>query len=249
MLAQRSQVDASLIEVGGLDLIMAVLSLALGLSRAGKRSTVERWGVVFMAAISASMNYAAANGGDWRSVLAWTMPPLALAFVVDRCVSVIRRHVLAMEDTGSPFLAAARAVGKVALFIGIALLYTLRLFLAPVETPKGMRRWVLNATPLPEAEPVKVTVIRPIKPREIKPRQRKAIEGGGRDGSKATNLIKLVIERYGSPAQFPLDRVSPVCKELAPLVGMDPGWAVPSSAKPFSTPRPTRTTENESEGQ
>jgi Protein of unknown function (DUF2637) len=230
VLSQRHQVDASLIEAGALDLTLCVLSLlALGLSRAGKRSTVERWGVIFAACLSSAMNYAAANGGDWRSVLAWTMPPLVLAFLVDRTVSVIRRHVLRMEDTGSPFLAGARVVGTVAKAIGILGLYVLRLFLAPIETPKGLRRMVLNATPLPEAPaPIVVRVISAERKTGEKPKaigQGKTGPRGPRSDSKATKLVAAAEARYGPLALLALDQVSPACKELASEVGMDAGWA------------------------
>ena len=37
--------------------------------------------------------------------------------------------------------------------------------------------------------------------------------------------MAAVEAKYGPLATFPLDRVSPVCAELAPEVGMDAGWA------------------------
>ena len=69
-----------------------------------------------------------------------------------------------------------RAAGRA--LAGLAL-YTLRLLLAPPSTATGLRRWVLNATPLPEP---------PVKPQEItatviplkdKPRRR-AVSSGPR---------------------------------------------------------------------
>jgi hypothetical protein len=240
VLAERHQRIASVIEALSADLGLMILSLlALGLARKGKSAIPERWGIIAVAGLSAAMNYAAASDGDWRSVLAYCAPSVFLAYVVDRTVSVIRRHVLGMEDERSPFVLLGRALARVGKFLAVVTLYTLRVFLAPVETPRGLRRVVLNATPLP-AEPAAVVAdVTVIAPRAIS-QVHGALAGGpdakttgrGRTGprgprsdSKATRLVAAADDRYGPLATFPLDRVSPVCKELAPEVGMDPGWA------------------------
>jgi len=240
VLDERHQHLASVIEAMSADLGLMILSLlALGLARKGKSAIPERWGIIAVAGLSAAMNYAAASDGDWRSVLAYCAPSVFLAYVVDRTVSVIRRHVLGMEDERSPFVLLGRVLARAGKFLAVVTLYTLRVFLAPAETPRGLRRIVLNATPLP-AEPVAVlTDVTVAAPKAISqihaalsagPNAKTTGKGktgprGPRSDSKATRLLAAVEARYGPVAMFPLDRVSPVCKELAPEVGMDPGWA------------------------
>jgi hypothetical protein len=121
---------------------------------------------------------------------------------------VVRRHVLG-EHERSPWLAAAPLV-----------LYLARLVLAPPSTAAGLRRWLLLKTPLPAATPLAVT----------SPPRRTAITGGRgpagpRDGSKTARFLALVEQRHGPLAGFPPERVSPVCTELAPEVGLDAGAA------------------------
>ena len=40
-----------------------------------------------------------------------------------------------------------------------------------------------------------------------------------------SRFLALVIERYGPLAGIPLERVSPICTELAPEIGIDAGNA------------------------
>ena len=155
---RHGQILASNVEALSSDVALMIFSLlALGLARKGLNAIVARWGVILMACLSASMNLAAATDGDWRSVLTYCGPSILLAFVVDTTVSVIKKHYLGMRSEASPFMQLARVLVKVGGFLGVIVLYVLRLVLAPVETPKGLRRMVLNATPLPEAPVVLVT--------------------------------------------------------------------------------------------
>jgi hypothetical protein len=223
---RHGQILASNVEALSSDVALMIFSLlALGLARKGLNAIVARWGVILMACLSASMNLAAATDGDWRSVLTYCGPSILLAFVVDTTVSVIKKHYLGMRSEPSPFMQLARVLVKAGGCLGLVVLYGLRLLLAPIETPKGLRRMVLNATPLPEA-PVAITVV-PVRPKAIKGPKPKAISGGRgqRGNSKATKLVAAVEAKYGPLATFPLDRVSPVCAEVAPEVGMDAGWA------------------------
>ena len=149
----RRQDMASIIEALLLDALMIVFTLlALGLSRAGKSSRAERALILGCAAASAYMNASAADTASPRSVVAYTVAPVALAVVVDRVVAVIRRHVLADNEAsawtilGHSLMAAARLAVLVAL-------YVLRLALDPSPTAKGLRRAVLNAAPLPAGQP------------------------------------------------------------------------------------------------
>jgi hypothetical protein len=209
----KHQSMAAMIEAVALDLGMSIFSLlALGLARAGKSARVERVLVVACAAGSAIMNYAASDAGSARSVLAYIAPPLFLAVVVDRVVAVVRRHMLG-DDERSPW----SAFGRVAL-------YALRLPLAPISTPRGLRQWLLLSTPLPAA-PVKQAVaeviVAPVRPRAIDAPKPKARKPAKQATSKTARFLALVTEKHGPLADLPLDRVSPICTELAGLVYLD----------------------------
>jgi hypothetical protein len=205
----KHQSTASWIEAVALDVGMAIFSLlALGLARAGKPARAERVLIMACAGASGVMNFAAANDASPKSVLAYVMPPVFLAVVADRVVSVARRHVLGEEER-SPWLAAASLAR-----------YAVRLVLAPASTAAGLRRWLLLKTPLPAG---RVPAVAPTP-------QPKAIDGrrgpsGPRAGSKTTRFLALVAERHGPLADFPPERVSATCAELAPEVGLDPGAA------------------------
>jgi hypothetical protein len=154
------------------------------------------------------MNFAAANDVSPKSVLAYVMPPVFLAVVADRVVSVVRRHAIG-EDERSPWRAAVPVV-----------LYTLRMVAAPPCTAAGMRRWLLRATPLPAD----------VAPSVAPAPQRKAIGGrrgpaGPRAQSKTARFLALVEQRQGPLSGFQPERVSRTCAELAPEVGLDAGAA------------------------
>jgi hypothetical protein len=209
VLHAKHQAAASWIEALALDVGMAIFSLlALGLARAGKPARAERVLITACAAASGVMNFAAANDTSLKSVLAYVMPPVFLAVVADRVVSVARRHVLG-EDERSPWLAA-----------GTAALYTLRLALALPSTAAGLRRWLLLKTPLPAG---RTPAVAPApRPKATGGRRGPA---GPRAGSKTARFLALVEQRHGPLAEFPPERVSPACTELAPEAGLDPGAA------------------------
>ncbi len=99
IVAIRRQDAASVIEALLLDLLTIVFTLlALGLSRAGKSARAERALILACAAASAYMNVSAADVASPRSVTAYAIAPVALAMVVDRVVTVVRRHVLADRE-------------------------------------------------------------------------------------------------------------------------------------------------------
>ena len=134
----------SVIEALSLDLAMVVFAmLALGLAKKGLPARTERAAVVACAAGSAFMNYLAADISSPRSVAAYVMPPILLALAADRVIAVVRRWVLGQQATeGSVWRSIGRAVA-------VTVLYGLRLAMAPVETPKGVRHLILAAAPLP----------------------------------------------------------------------------------------------------
>ena len=123
----KHQAAASWVEALALDAGMAIFSLlALGLARAGQPARAERVLIMACAAASGVMNFAAANDASPKSVLAYVMPPVFLAVVADRVVSVARRHAVG-QDERSPWLAAAPLV-----------LYAVRLVLASLSTAAGL---------------------------------------------------------------------------------------------------------------
>jgi len=149
ILAVRRQDAASVIEALLLDLLMIVFTLlALGLSRAGQSARTERVLILVCAAASAYMNVSAASLASPRSVTAYAIAPVALAVVVDRVVAVIHRHVLVGMEP-SAWTTAGRTAACAARITGLVLLYCLRFALAAPETARGLRRIVLDATPLP----------------------------------------------------------------------------------------------------
>jgi uncharacterized protein DUF2637 len=204
----KHQSAASWVEALALDLGMAVFSLlALGLARAGQPARAERGLILACAAASGVMNFAAADDSSPKSVLAYVLPPVFLAVVADRVVSVVRRHALG-ENERSPWRAAAPLAA-----------YAVRLVLAPPSTAAGLRRWLLLKTPLPAPQPSTAA-----------PTRRKAIGGrrgpaGPRPKSKTAQFLALVEQRHGPLVSFSPERVSPACTELAPEVGLDVGAA------------------------
>ena len=178
ILAVRHQDAASVIEALLVDLLMIVFTLlALGLSRAGQSARAERVLILLCAVASSYMNVSAADATSPRSVAAYAVAPVALAVVVDRVVAVIRRHVLADEEP-SAWTTLGRAAVAAATITGLVLLYCLRFALAAPETARGLRRMVLDATPLPappEAPAHETT----------EPRCTKKVPGGWRRGVPA----------------------------------------------------------------
>jgi len=165
----RRQDAPSVIEALLLDLLMVVFTLlALGLSRAGKSARAERALILACAVASAYMNVSAADVASPRSVTAYAIAPVALAVVVDRVVAVIRRHIRGDREP-SAWSTVGRAAVAAARIAGVVLLYLLRFALAAPETARGLRRMVLDSTPLPPLHEVPAPgVIEP-------PRTKKAV--------------------------------------------------------------------------
>jgi hypothetical protein len=216
--AEKHQAVPAMIEAVGLDVGMAIFSLlALGLAMAGQSARVERALIVVCAIGSALMNYAAANGGSPRSVAAYVVPPVFLAVVVDRVVAVIRRHVVGDTE---------RSVWAV---LGRVALYGLRFVLAPLSTPRGLRRQVLNMTPLPETEVVPVAALPGGDPEpevdEPEPEPDRRQDRRRQGPSKTSRFLQLVQDRHGPLAAIDPSKVSSIATDLAPEVGLHPGSA------------------------
>jgi hypothetical protein len=228
VLAYRHQSATSVIEATALDVGMLIFSLlALGLARRGLAAKTERALIVACAAGSALMNYAAADVNSPRSVLAYCMPPVFLAVVVDRVVATTRRHVLGMRDGRSPWSVAGTTAGRCGRAVGIIFLYLLRFLVAAPSTCTGVRRAILAATPLPE--PAAAADDERQDDDQKPDRDRRERRGGDdrrrerRAGpSKKAILLDLYRqhEDYGDRAL-----VSPVAAELAPRAGLQAGTA------------------------
>jgi hypothetical protein len=230
VLDERHQSVAALIEAGALDVGLVIFSLlALGLARAGLPAKVERALIVGCAAGSALMNYAAADVTSPRSVLAYCMPPVFLAFVVDRVVRTIQRHVLGMRDGRSPWAV-----------LGIVALYALRFMLAAPSTCAGLRRAILAATPLPaSAQPgrekpgqrTRAQIRHAAADFETRPeaqiRTRRADLNPDRahGDTKTARFLRLVADRHGELSAIPLGQVAQIATAIAPEAGLHPASA------------------------
>jgi len=215
VLDQRHQVAASLIEAGALDVGLVIFSLlALGLARAGLPAKVERVLIIACAAGSALMNYAAADITSPRSVLAFCMPPVFLAVVVDRVAATTRRHVLGMRDGRSPWAA-----------FGIVVLYLLRFVMAAPSTCSGLRRAILAATPLPPAAQAALPAASQGTAADadlLATPRRSPRPPGPRGTSKKAVLLSLYRQHEGYGDR---SRVSPIAAELGPQAGLQAGTA------------------------
>ena len=207
----RQQSLASVIEALMFDVGMIIFTLlALGLARAGKPARTERTLIMACSFGSAAMNYGAADTASPRSVVAYVAAPVFLAVVVDRVVAVIRRHVLG-EDEGSAWSALGRAVLAAARLTAITLVYSLRLVLAPPSTAKGLRRWLLAVTPLPEAS-------ERTEQQDNDDKEPPELEG-------ASKRARLAWWYERDPAYGDRATVAAAAKRLAPLVGLGEGTA------------------------
>jgi hypothetical protein len=209
-----SALEAGIPDVGAL--IFASLGIALALH--GRRAIRARMLNLAAVATSVFMNYAAAGHG-WRDLAIWVMPPVAYALASDTAIGVVRAWSIAPQQQLDETLADDEAT-PLAIF-GRIVLYGLRFVLAPPSTARGVRRMLLNATPLPPS------AIEPPTDRKVLPsaqdRERRARKAAG--PTKTARFLGLVAERYGPLAEFDLAKVSRVAGELAPAVGLHAGSA------------------------
>ena len=208
---------ASAIEAAMLDAGMIILSaLGIGLALAGKASKAERFLIMVCAGLSAFMNYAAADTASWRSVVAYVAAPVLLAVIVDRVISVIRRHVLPL-DAESAWVPLGRATIAAARLAALILLYLLRFVLAPPSTGMGLRRLVLAAAPLPAAPELPAAgELRAIDPPEVtEPPELK----------DATKKARLAWWYQQDPDYGKREAIGPLASKLGPKVGLGAGTA------------------------
>jgi hypothetical protein len=253
VLHERHQHVASLIEAGALDVGLIIFSLlALGLARAGLSAKIERAAVIGCAIGSAVMNYAAADVTSARSVLAYSMPPVFLAFVVDRTTRTIQRHVLGMDEVRSPWSVLADTARRITRFWLLSVLYSLRFVIDRRGTWSGVKQAVINATPLPQAPAPELLPVAPpgrcpvpLAPHgELCAKSRscsdhpdgrvwpahgpivrvspRSLATAERAGSKKAALLNLYRQHEGYGDRR---RVSRIAAELAPLAGLQAGTA------------------------
>lgn len=229
--ADKHNVSASLIEAASADAgLMIVSLLGLGLARQGKNSKAARTLVVFFAGLSALMNFSAVADGSLREILIYVAPAIVIAVITDVVISTVRRIWLGTDEHS-----IWSAVGKVA---GVVALYTLRLVLAPLSTPAGLRRYVLEIAPLPEA-PVKATTVidlQPVAPiaapldedQAARPARkpashRKSVKAAAPKAIAApkgeTKKDKLLAAYRSHSLYGDREKAAAVAKELAPLAG------------------------------
>lgn len=226
--ADKHNVSASLIEAASADAgLMIVSLLGLGLARQGKNSKAARTLVVFFAGLSALMNFSAVADGSLREILIYVAPAIVIAVITDVVISTVRRIWLGTDEHS-----IWSAVGKVA---GVVALYTLRLVLAPLSTPAGLRRYVLEIAPLPEA-PVKATTVIDLQPiaapvdedQAARPARkpashRKSVKAAAPKAIAApkgeTKKDKLLAAYRSHSLYGDREKAAAVAKELAPLAG------------------------------
>ena len=211
-------------------LVFASLGIALALH--GKRAIRARVLNVGAVATSITMNLLAAGHG-WRDLAIWVMPPVAYALASDTAIGVIRAHAIARQRELSEALAEDETT-PLAILAGVAL-WGLRLALAPRSTLGGFRRWVVESCPvapgrrvlpattdvtaLPAAPtPGSAVITSPDPQKPARPR-------GARGESKTARFLALVQERHGELRGIDPAKVSRICGDLAPEIGLHPGSA------------------------
>jgi hypothetical protein len=219
--AARGALVVSALEAGIPD-TAAVTFAALGIALAlhGRRAVRARMLNLAAVGTSLGMNILAAGHG-WQHLAIWVMPPAAYALASDTAIGVIRAWAVARQrhldealddDTATPLALA-----------GGLLLWLLRLALAPVSTLAGFRHWVIDECPV---APGRRAPARPaagsVPPSRLAPA---ASPAGARPGTKTARFLDLVTEHHGPLAAFPLDDVSRVSTELAPVAGLHTGTA------------------------
>jgi hypothetical protein len=183
-------------------LVFACLGIALALH--GRRALRAR--ALNLASVTASvfMNTIAAAPG-WRNLAIWAMPPVAYALASDTLITVVRtRHQQLTAALGAETATPLAIVGG-------AVLWLLRLLLAPASTLAGFRAWVLQECPVAPGR--RASTLRP------------APASDPRKATKTARFLDLVTERHGPLASIPLHRVAGISADLAPQLDLNTGAA------------------------
>ena len=231
-------------------LVFASLGIALALH--GRQAVRARLLNVGAVATSIAMNVLAAGHG-FRDLAIWVMPPVAYALASDTAIGVIRSHAIARQRELNEALAGDDTT-PLAVLGGVAL-WLLRLALAPPSTLKGFRKWAVEASAPGRSWPQRAAVAAPnvaaLPAEHLRRAQRPAIpppaclsqrrqvnsaavtgrgdrlaESAGKRGeSKTARFLALVSDRYGDLGGIDPAKVSRICRDLAPEVGLNEGSA------------------------
>ena len=224
-LAWASALESGTPDVGAV--VFGCLGIALALQ--GRRALRARALNLLCIGLALAMNAMASHGG-WKGIAIWVMPAAIYALASDTLIGAIRTTVLAKagrRDSDRSILG----------MISGLLLWTLRLVIDRRSTLAGFRAWVLDECPvapgrrtavsapivaaLPAAleKPGSVATSSPAP--ETTPRR----TSGKRAESKTARFLALVAERYGDLAGIDPAKVSRICSDLAPEVGLNEGSA------------------------
>ena len=221
---------ASALESGTPDagaVVFGCLGIALALQ--GRRALRARALNLLCIGLALAMNAMASHGG-WKGIAIWVMPAAIYALASDTLIGAIRTTVLAKagrRDSDRSILG----------MISGLLLWTLRLAIDRRSTLAGFRAWVLAECPVAPgrrtAVPAPIVAALPAaleKPGSVAasspaPETTPRRTSGKRAESKTARFLALVAERYGDLADIDPAKVSRICSDLAPEVGLNEGSA------------------------
>jgi hypothetical protein len=153
-------------------------------------------------------------------VAAYIAPPVVLAIITDRVISVIRRHVLPEAEQESAWSPVGRFLLAAVKALALLLLYVLRTCLAPRESVKGLRRMVLDAAPVPG---MIVAEVIPLPPGD----QVSELAEGEQDAPELppfpTKKAAFLSLYRGHAAYGVRDQAAAAAAELAPKADLQPG--------------------------
>jgi hypothetical protein len=205
-----ASLEAGIPDIGAV--IFAALGIALALH--GRRAIRARALNIGCVGISLAMNALASTPG-WRDLAIWIMPSAVYALASDTLIGVVRSWVIARARHTGQALADDEPTPMAA--IGAAILWLIRLTLAPVSTITGFRRWVITEFPTAPAASVAPKPRR--RPKAIPPPQRPTKPPG-----KQAQLLALAADRHDL-SSISLKSVSKIATGIATEIDLAPGTA------------------------
>ena len=152
---------------------------------------------------------ALASAPGWRDLAIWVMPSAVDALASDTLIGVVRAWVIARARSSGQALADDEPTPIE--LIGGAVLWLIRLAVAPASTIAGFRRWVIDECPVAPGRKA---------PRPRQPRKQTPAATPG----KQDRLISLAGQRHDL-ASVPLSAVSRIATGIAAEIGLAPGTA------------------------
>lgn len=208
--------EAGIPDIGAV--IFAALGIALALH--GRRAVRARVLNVGCVGISLAMN-ALASAPGWRDLAIWVMPSAVYALASDTLIGVVRAWVIARTRSTGQALADDEPTPIT--LIGGAVLWVIRLVVAPASTAAGFRRWVVEESPVAPGRKAPRTRTPQHTPRPI---AAPTVATGGRRNKpgKQARLIDLAGQRHDLAA-VPLTSVSRIANAIAAEIDLAPGTA------------------------